>query len=1032
MFDHDSDKARASGFSLDAYNHMRHNDYFSSGDGFGSIAPSQLARIPDDMSRLDSHAMDWTPTPTGHGSHFRNANTFNDQEDLIDFDEIPQAHPQVSGVGRLVAQFEHKDYVPPLPPRPITNTASSPAETDPSMSNSSFSSYFSSLTSAAHANHAASPVGSPVDSHYGSFGDVLSRITSPHDVNSMESGSPLLNFGAFPHARIASPHVNAVRSHVVSGMPQFPDERTRTPFGGETKTLMNTESMDTTDSHMFDDVERNILTFLKSDLEGSNRQHSLQSTRQEPLQIRQEPLQIRQETLQSRHGTPHAAQQVTLAAAQPVHRQPNQPLSNRDQPLTSPFTQLNQSGQSVQPTKPPQHIRTTQPTQSSQPVEPAQQLTRQPSRQSSHQSTQSQKKPLQDGFGSSTTSGTPGFSVWRPPSSPAVKQEPPPDSPMMSSKNLFEKPPVPPKPKPIQETHQITLDFTSTAKGKGKAAVKPPKPPKPPRSRLQLPPPPPRPRLDTANLLASPSTEKAPQTPATPATPSTTADVTSPGSLVRCSTDASSEAMLTCKKTLRQAVSALRGHGLRPGRELVPAEVWEQHKSTIRSLYLDDRKPLKEVMAIMAEKYSFQATPKMYKTRFSQWGFVKNNTEDEVKRLLSMKFQRDAEGKISEFVRNGRVVNLGTYLKRKGVTEYDLIDFEQPADLPAHIRCRTPTPPPPPIYFHSPELVRAQEILVGNIRKAFLQCRQFESDVGTQVGWTVVQTWGAWSSEILLEANFFFEALDTDTGGQALMRAFKQLEEDLKTLSPLGIFELLTGMANRDLGLVASLCKYLAAHATTNLDRNHPMRAIFSSLYDVQQNHGAAVLSELLWGCSPLFANELEAIYGRRHPYVVRAWLDLAYFNNHVNFDRLQKIALELRAVHAQLEQKQGETDPEVLVVRYAVLQLLYATEPKSDNTKHATTELWATLKSMKVLCRIRDAKSNAYCYHSPVRLSPWTKRCRRRYDAAVAIFEDHLGVKLHPYFEEDLHTTLHELDSLDSWATALEQSSSSNRIGYI
>lgn len=422
----------------------------------------------------------------------------------------------------------------------------------------------------------------------------------------------------------------------------------------------------------------------------------------------------------------------------------------------------------------------------------------------------------------------------------------------------------------------------------------------------------------------------------------------------------------------------------------------------------------------------------MYKTRFSQWGFAKNNTEEEVKRLLSMKLQRDAEGKISEFVRNGRVVNLGTYLKRKGVTEYDLVDFEQPAELPAHIRCRTPTPPPPPIYFHTPELVRAQEVLVTNIRKAFVQRRQFETETSTQISWTAVQTWAAWSSEMLMEANFFFEALDTDSGGQSLMRAFRQLEEDLKTLSPLGIFELLTGMANRDLGLVSSLCKYLAAHSTTNLERNQPLRLIFNCLYDIQQKHGAAVLSELLWGCSPLFANELEALYGRRHPYVVRAWLDLAYFNNHINFDRLLKIALELRVLQKQMEQKSGETDPEVLIVQYALLQLMYATEPKSDNTKHATTELWATLKSMKVLHRIRDSKANAYCYHSPVRLSPWTKRCRRRYDAAVTIFEEHLGVKLHPYFEEDLHTSPHELDPHDSWATAMENSSGSTRLGYI
>jgi hypothetical protein len=54
---------------------------------------------------------------------------------------------------------------------------------------------------------------------------------------------------------------------------------------------------------------------------------------------------------------------------------------------------------------------------------------------------------------------------------------------------------------------------------------------------------------------------------------------------------------------------ALRAQaGTRPSREQVPAEAWEQYKSTIRTLYLEERKPLKEVMSVMAEQYGFQAT----------------------------------------------------------------------------------------------------------------------------------------------------------------------------------------------------------------------------------------------------------------------------------------------------------------------------------------------------------------------------------------------------------------------------------------
>ena len=58
----------------------------------------------------------------------------------------------------------------------------------------------------------------------------------------------------------------------------------------------------------------------------------------------------------------------------------------------------------------------------------------------------------------------------------------------------------------------------------------------------------------------------------------------------------------------RGSTSVRSQMGSRPSREQVPAEAWESFKGTIRSLYLEERKPLKEVMSIMADKYGFQAT----------------------------------------------------------------------------------------------------------------------------------------------------------------------------------------------------------------------------------------------------------------------------------------------------------------------------------------------------------------------------------------------------------------------------------------
>jgi hypothetical protein len=411
----------------------------------------------------------------------------------------------------------------------------------------------------------------------------------------------------------------------------------------------------------------------------------------------------------------------------------------------------------------------------------------------------------------------------------------------------------------------------------------------------------------------------------------------------------------------------------------------------------------------------------MYKTRFSQWGFVKNNTEEEVKRLLSMKFQRDAEGKVSEFVRNGRVVNLGTYLKRKGVTEYDLVDFETPADLPSYVRCRTPTPPPAPGYLRSPDLLRAQETVVGNMRKAFLHCRQFEVETDRNVGWASIMLWGAGSSEMLYEANKLFEVQEHDQAGHLLIRAFNRLEMDLKQLSPQGIKELLLGMVHRDPGMMTALSKYLAAYSTTNFERSHPLRQTFTCLYEVQQKHGPVTLSDLVWGCFPTIAEELEAIYGRRHPYVARTWADLAIFYNHANQERIEKLINELTPLRRIVESRNGANSAEDLCLRYCIVQLMNAAYPNSETTKEATVELWNALRATGQVYRIKGPDQNLYCYHSQVKVDPWTKRCRDRYEVGVQILQKHCDIRIVPYFEEDMHHVEHAPDPQDAWAAAVD-----------
>ncbi|RNJ56724.1 hypothetical protein D7B24_006971 [Verticillium nonalfalfae] len=407
-----------------------------------------------------------------------------------------------------------------------------------------------------------------------------------------------------------------------------------------------------------------------------------------------------------------------------------------------------------------------------------------------------------------------------------------------------------------------------------------------------------------------------------------------------------------------------------------------------------------------------KASPKMYKTRFSQWGFVKNNTEDEVKMLLSTKFERDAEGKISEFTRNGKVVNLATYLRRKGVTEYDLVDFDTASELPSHIRVRTPSPPPAPGYLRSPDLIRAQEILVINMRKALMHCQQNERSDAHQHGWASLLLWGAGSSHMLFEASKLFERQRNDLAGNLLMHAFRRLEVDLRQLSTQGIKELLFGMSNRHPGMMTALSRYLAAYATRNYERLHPLRLIFTNMYQIRQKHGPAALSSLIWNAMPSVAEEIESTYGSQSPLAVRTWMDLSMLYDHTSTYRMSHLYDQL----GHLSHKYVSSTEDDMAFRYVRIQLSAFADQNGSAHRQQLVTTWNYCVANKLVFGIRG-KPDVYCYHSVLQIKPWMKRVRQRYGQTLKSTELLLGCKMICCFAEDPHPMEHvdETDTLDA-----------------
>lgn len=132
-------------------------------------------------------------------------------------------------------------------------------------------------------------------------------------------------------------------------------------------------------------------------------------------------------------------------------------------------------------------------------------------------------------------------------------------------------------------------------------------------------------------------------------------------------------------------------------------EVWEIHRPTIKRLYLDEDKTLKDVMAIMQRDYGHKATEKMYKSRFDKWGLQKNCKSNEMKAIARKKVERDAIGKASSFRIKGRRVEIEEvlqYFKRKShlsLQELVVREKHPRQATPSDIEVTTPgasTPPP--------------------------------------------------------------------------------------------------------------------------------------------------------------------------------------------------------------------------------------------------------------------------------------------------------------------------------------------------
>ncbi|OTB02533.1 hypothetical protein M426DRAFT_322627 [Hypoxylon sp. CI-4A] len=291
--------------------------------------------------------------------------------------------------------------------------------------------------------------------------------------------------------------------------------------------------------------------------------------------------------------------------------------------------------------------------------------------------------------------------------------------------------------------------------------------------------------------------------------------------------------------------------GKKQSRRHLPSEVWERYKEEIHELYIEQNKPLSELIEIMQQK-GLKATARMYKAKFAQWGFVKNNRKKDVATMLRLQNQRGAVGKPTTFRRHGRSVNIENYMKRKGVSSDDFEALVASTDLPNYLRALTP-PPGAPQHIALPSHLHAQDILVTCFKdltlswqdSSKLSSASFENDFNIYFDGELCEATRDFS-----RACWFFSRHHNSLGALLSQRAFSSLHLIIKTPSALGLFDLLiASVISPDYGLAKELWKYLAGYARATLGPTNTLSRLFAALDEVFQNNSLEMGVDFIFNC---------------------------------------------------------------------------------------------------------------------------------------------------------------------------------------
>lgn len=297
-----------------------------------------------------------------------------------------------------------------------------------------------------------------------------------------------------------------------------------------------------------------------------------------------------------------------------------------------------------------------------------------------------------------------------------------------------------------------------------------------------------------------------------------------------------------------------------PVSTVVPQDPWTAYKPIIKRLYIDEQRPLREVMQIMQAEHGFTSTAKSYKRRLKAWGltkYIKFQGEHD-QQVLQEAFPDGARGPSSgqrhEYVQLANIQlvdaqSLAMHLKRKARTRNAAQWRRQYALLE-------------PLAVRAPDRFRVLEGVYANVY-AYITGR-FKESITTPKDVDIAREWNPHSGRWLRFSAAVQAACEEGKLGDAIV-LMRQAPEELGLLlrhqpsNTLNNFFRFLAQSIRFvdpddpagaqfLKVVKALIKFSAAHLTQNasslnLSTGHPLCRLFDCLAHVDDHE----LLEAAW-----------------------------------------------------------------------------------------------------------------------------------------------------------------------------------------